>query len=87
MRGVRRLSVSLPADLADLLDEVARRDGIPRSRIVAEALRRYLRASEEEEGVEYPTVLWKLERSGGLKLRSPRFAGRRLKVEWVVEEV
>lgn len=86
MKRARKLSISIPGELADLLDAVAREEGVPRSRIVAEALRLYLGFRGERGSGEYPTVLWKLERSGGLRLRSPRFVGRRLKVKWVVEE-
>ncbi len=87
MKRVKKLSISLPEDLADLLDALAREEGVPRSRLVAEALRSYFGAAEREGGGEYPTVLWKLERRGGLRLRSPRFAGRRVGAEWVVEGV
>lgn len=89
MSGAKKLSISLPEDLAALLDATAKEEGLPRSRIIAEALRAYLGIKEQGESGEreYPTVLWKLEKSSGLKLRSPRFTGRKLKVEWVVEEI
>jgi len=84
--GVRKISVSIPEELLKALDEVAREEGVPRSRIVVEALSRYLRWRVPAEGREYPTVLWKLKVSGSARLRSPKRAGRRLGCGWVVEE-
>ena len=37
------VSVSLPADLNDILGDVCRSDGIPRSRIIVQALEAYIR--------------------------------------------
>jgi hypothetical protein len=39
----------------------------------------------EEEVYRYPTVLWKLRKSGYLKLRSPRYPSRRIG-RWIVED-
>jgi len=84
--GVKKISVSIPEELFEVLNEVAREEGVPRSKIVAEALIRYLRWRAPVKAREYPTVLWKLEVSGRVRLRSPRRAGRRLGCGWVVEE-
>jgi len=85
----KKISVSLPEELLRALDELAREEGVPRSRIVAEAVKAYLqrRGVLLEKPREYPTVLWKLKVTGALRLRSPRRVGRRVRGEWVVEEI
>jgi len=82
---VRKVSISLPEDLFEVLDEVAKKEGISRSKVIARALRMYF-GFEEESPDEHPTVLWKLKASGALRLRSPRRVGRRIREVWLVEE-
>lgn len=85
---LRKVSVSLPDDVFEALDRFAREEGVSRSSVVAEALRRYLGcfAAWEAEVERYPTVLWKLRLRSGRKLRSPRRAVGRVRDEWVVEK-
>ena len=84
--GAKKISISLPESLLEALDSLAKEEGVPRSRILAEALRLYLKKQGlAEEPKEYPTVLWKLKSSGTLKLRSHKRIGRRIRGEWVVE--
>jgi len=85
--GSRKISVSVPEEILEALDALAREEGVPRSRIVTEALSLYLRRRAAVGAREYPTVLWKLKISGCMRLRSPKRVGRRLRGEWVVEEV
>lgn len=84
--GVKKISVSIPEELLEVLNEVAREEGVPRSKIIVEALTGYLRRRAPVKAREYPTVLWKLEVSGRVRLRSPKRVGRRLGCGWVVEE-
>jgi len=84
--GAKKISISIPEELLEALDELAREEGVPRSRIVVEALSRYLRWHAPARAREYPTVLWKLEVSGRARMRSPKRVGRRLRCGWVVEE-
>jgi len=86
--GVRKISVSIPEELLKKLDEFAKAEGLSRSKIVTYAVEAYLRRyrTGAEEIKSYPSVLWKLKTIGGIKLRSPRRVGRRIKGEWVVEE-
>lgn len=83
----KKISVSIPEEILETLDTVAREEGVPRSRIVTEALSLYLRRRVAMGAKEYPTVLWKLKVSGRMRLRSPRRVRRRLRGEWIVEEV
>ncbi|RLE72452.1 MAG: hypothetical protein DRJ37_02840 [Thermoprotei archaeon] len=85
--GSKKISVSIPEEILKTLDAVAREEGVPRSRIITEALSLYLRRRATVEAREYPTVLWKLKVSGCMRLRSPKRVGRRLRGEWIVEEV
>ena len=83
--GVRKLSISLPEMILKILDEYAEKEGISRSKAITRILSVFFREYLVEED-RYPTVLWKLEMIGGLKLRSPRRVGRRFTGEWIVEE-
>nr|MDO8075491.1 ribbon-helix-helix protein, CopG family [Candidatus Freyarchaeota archaeon] len=80
----RKVSVSLPEKLLKRVDEAANRSGMSRSEFITRVLERVVQP--EEEPHRYPTVLWKLQKSGYIKLRSPRFPTR-IVGEWVVEEV
>ena len=86
---MRRLGISLPDDIAELIDEVCSERGVKRSQLIAEALRDYVvrHHSEKLRGEGCPTVLWKLKLAGAFALRSPRLCSRRVRGEWVVEEV
>ena len=80
----RKVSVSLPEKLLKRVDEAANRSGMSRSEFITRVLERVVQP--EEEPHRYPTVLWKLQKSGYMKLRSPRLPTR-IVGEWVVEEV
>ena len=80
----RKISVSLPEKLLKKVDEAASRSRMSRSEFIATVLEKVVQP--EEKPHRYPTVLWKLQRSGYMKLRSPRFPTRKVG-EWVVEEV
>ena len=86
---MRRLGVSLPDEIAELMDKVSAERGVKKSQLIAEALKEYIvRHYPEKLRVEgYPTVLWKLKLAGAFALRSPRLCSRRVRGEWVVEEV
>lgn len=47
--GVVKLTISLPADLVRLTDEAAQMEKKPRSRIIRDALTRYIEEREREE--------------------------------------
>ena len=83
---VKKISVSLPEDLLNVLDKYAKDEGVSRSKVIAEALRMYLRKYDSRIPKYYPTVLWKIRASGSIKLRSPRKVGRKIRGEWVVEK-
>lgn len=80
----RKVSVSLPEDLLKRVDEAANKNKISRSEFIAKVLNKTL--GPEEEIHKYPTVLWKLQASGYLKLRSPKYPSRKIG-KWVVEEI
>ncbi len=86
--GIRKISISIPEELLRRLDEFTKAEGLSRSKIIVYAIEAYLSRyrAKVEEAKGYPTVLWKLKATGGIKLRSPRRVGRRIKGEWVVEE-
>ena len=86
---VKKISISLPEDILVALDKAAKDKGISRSRLIAEALRLYLKEflKLEEKPRKYPTVLWKLEMEGRIKLRSPKRVGKRVRGEWIIEEI
>ena len=81
----RKISISIPEDLLKRLDSLCRRLGVSRSEFITRVLEEKLGFMVEVG--EYPSVLWKLKVSGYLRLRSPRFVGRRVKCRWVIEEV
>lgn len=83
---VKKLSISLPDNLLKILDDYSKREGISRSKAISRILSIYFKDELAIEEGKYPTVLWKLELMGGLKLRSPRRIGRRFAGEWKVEE-
>ena len=72
----RKVSVSLPEELLKRVDEAANENKISRSEFIAKVLDKTLGTREEVH--KYPTVLWKLQTSGYLKLRSPRYPSRRI---------
>ena len=86
--GVRKISVSIPEELLKKLDMYARAEGLSRSKVMVYAVEEYLRkyGVVVEEAKGYPTVLWKLRATGGIKLRSPRRVGRKVRGEWVIEK-
>lgn len=83
--AARKVSVSLPEDLLKRVDEAANKNKLSRSEFIARVLEGTL-GSAEEEVQKYPTVLWKLQKSGYLKLRSPKYPSRRIG-GWIVEEL
>lgn len=84
--GSKKVSISLPEDLLKRVDEAAQSLGVSRSQYISAVLEEKLRRSREKPP-KYPTVLWKLETSGWLRLRSPRHPSRVVGGKWVVEEV
>ena len=84
--GSKKVSISLPKDLPKRVDEAAQSLGVSRSHYISAVLEEKLGRSLEEPP-KYPTVLWKLETSGWLKMRSPRHPSRAVGGKWVVEEV
>ncbi len=78
-----KVSLSLPEELLKMVDKAAEENKMSRSEFVTRILEKALRP--EEEVHRYPTVLWKLQASGYLKLRSPRYPSRRIG-RWVVED-
>jgi len=83
----RKVSISLPEDLLNTIDELSKRLNITRSELITKILEEKLGVLREKKSHKYPTVLWKLSVSGYFKLRSPRFPGRVVKGRWIVEEV
>ncbi|MEX2704696.1 MAG: ribbon-helix-helix domain-containing protein [Candidatus Freyrarchaeum guaymaensis] len=78
-----KVSLSLPEELLKMVDKAAGENRMSRSEFVTRILEKALKS--EEEVRRYLTVLWKLQKSGYLKLRSPRYPGRRIG-RWVVED-
>ncbi|MBS7252008.1 MAG: hypothetical protein KIH08_15655 [Candidatus Freyarchaeota archaeon] len=74
----------LPEELLKMVDKTAGENKMSRSEFVARILEKALRPGEEV--YRYPTVLWKLQTSGYLRLRSPRYPSRRIG-RWVVEDI
>ncbi|MGH7922133.1 MAG: CopG family ribbon-helix-helix protein [Candidatus Dormibacteraceae bacterium] len=66
MDTTRKLAISLPRGLAQEVDQAATRRGVPRSQVVAAALRSYLdtdgRLTEDEEVVSINAALAEYER-------------------------
>lgn len=85
--GTKKISISLPEELLSEVDKLAKNGGVSRSQIIREALNTYLLRRAPLKPKEYPTVLWKIKTTGVIKLRSPRRARKRIRGEWVVEEV
>ncbi len=83
---VKKLSISLPNKLLEILDAYAKKNAMSRSKAIAQILSVFFREDLFVEEGKYPTVLWRLEMTGGLRLRSPRRVGRRFTGEWIVEE-
>ncbi len=84
---VRKISISIPEELLLKLDNLAKEEGVSRSKIIRDALNSYLLRRAYVEPKEYPTVLWKIKVTGALKLRSPQRARKRVRGEWIVEEI
>ena len=82
-----KVSISLPKDLLERVDDICRRLHMARSEFIARVLEEKLGAEAAAESRRYPTVLWKLSASGYIRLRSPRLRGRSIRERWVVEEV
>ena len=83
----RKVSVSLPVELLDLVDREARRLGKSRSEVIADAIKASLASPPPPSRGKGPTVLWRIQAEARFKLRSPRFPSRRIREPWVVEEV
>ncbi|MHA1605553.1 MAG: hypothetical protein ACTSV0_02080 [Candidatus Freyarchaeota archaeon] len=77
------MSLSLPEELLKMVDKAAGENRMSRSEFVTKILERAFKP--EEEVHRHLTVLWKLQKSGYLKLRSSRYPGRRVG-RWVVED-
>ncbi|MEM2848664.1 MAG: ribbon-helix-helix protein, CopG family [Candidatus Bathyarchaeia archaeon] len=82
----KKISVSLPEGLLKSIDELSRKLNLSRSELIARILEEKLGTLTARNDHKYPTVLWKLSTTGYLKLRSPRFLGRKIKGKWIVEE-
>lgn len=82
-----KVSITLPKELLERVDEICKQLNMARSEFIAKVLEEKLGAELSTEGRKYPTVLWKLSMSGYLRLRSPRLRGRSIRERWIVEEV
>ena len=85
--GAKKISISIPEELLSELDSLAEKEGVPRSRIIKEALSSYLLHRAPVKTKEYPTVLWKIKATGALRLRSPQRVRKRVRGEWIVEKI
>ncbi len=84
--ATKKISISIPEELLKKLDNLCARLGVSRSEFITKVLEERL-GMIDQEGREYPSVLWKLSTYGVLRTRSPRYRGRRIKGRWIVEEV
>ncbi|MCR4394910.1 MAG: type II toxin-antitoxin system HicB family antitoxin [Dehalococcoidales bacterium] len=50
---VEKINVSIPSDLLEKLDQIAREEGTSRSALLARAVRHYLEEKEEEKKRQY----------------------------------
>ena len=66
---VKKISISLPEDLLKILDDLARKRGVSRSKIIAEILKNYLVEYKAEKPKEYR---WKAKKSRVSKTQTPR---------------
>ncbi|RLE92800.1 MAG: hypothetical protein DRJ46_00410 [Thermoprotei archaeon] len=85
--GSKKISISIPEELLSELDSLAEKEGVSRSRIIREALNSYLLRRAPVKAKEYPTVLWKIKVTGAIRLRSPQRVRKRVRGEWIVEEI
>lgn len=83
--GSRKVSISLPEHLLEIIDKNAKSAGMSRSEYITRILEEKLRPVKEPKN--YPTVLWKLRTSVFLKMRSPKYPSRRIKGKWTVEKI
>ena len=81
--ALRKVSLSLPEELLKRVDEAANKNKMSRSEFITRILEKTL--SPEKDIHKHPTVFGKLQPSGYLKLRSPKYPSRRIG-KWVMEE-
>ena len=83
---VKKISLSLPEDLLDELDSLARESGRTRSSIVVEVLRIYFsNPTNHRKSKIYPTALQKMKEQSAIRLRSPKLARARIRDDWIIE--
>ena len=82
-----KISITIPKDILRKLDEFCIQTHLTSSKLISRILEEKFGGIIESEDHKYPTVLWKLESTGYLKLRSPRLRGRMIGESWIVEEV
>ena len=63
----KKVSICLPENLLEALDNLAEVRGVSRSKIVAEAIKDYLDKHKIKRLEKYPAALWKARKSGILK--------------------
>lgn len=68
------------------IDEIALELCISRSELITWVLEEKFGKRRVEEG-RYPTALWRLRSIGYLKYRTPKYPYRRMRGNWIVEEV
>jgi len=66
---VKKISISLPEDLLKTLDDLARKRGIARSKIIAEILKNHLAEYKAEKPKEYQ---WKTKKPKTSKTQTPK---------------
>ena len=87
---MKRISVSLPDELAGKVKEISRRTGLKISQIVSESINCYVELNYPELSTVkvkiYPTVLWKIR--GRKATRGPSPTLRRGKIgEWKLIDI
>jgi len=82
-----KISISIPEAVLKRVDDISRSMKISRSELITRILVEALGTEADREPPKYPTVLWKLNKEGHYRLRSPKYPGRRIKERWIVEEV
>ena len=82
----KKISISLPDELLNFIDTATKKLGISRSEYITRTLQEKIGSVSPEKPKRYPTVLWKLAKTGFLKFRSPRYPSRRIKERWIVKE-
>jgi predicted transcriptional regulator len=66
---MRRTTILADPELLTNLEEIARRDGLPTSHVIREAMERYVAARRGESGADLPAIVGMFEGAGDVAER------------------